>query len=367
MNSRRALWIEHQRCLDEIRSRPGLGRFLRPQTLADLVPLLEHIDGPVVLFNIHSARCDALVLFPGGSLKSVPLSDLTQDRASNLHERFTNDLQDDLELSRILGHLWSWIVHPVLKALNFVRNLIMHTWDMILNRYLGDMPRTFASYHLVPYRPSHSAPTTRRRHLPTFRLAGPHVFDFVVSSYTPSLAALARPWDDIYRPPPQPSLLLAGQPGAPPTRKGELVQQIMLESEVHSISLSGEQSTLASVEFHASQFVWLDLTCRCRRDLAYLMQSVLVLYDGTLSLESLMSITFASNSKELAFLSTVRTAIGLENSFSSAADYGQGHQYSRRGMKTEDKQERPMRAVGADPAHWAEFDPDELPHDEKQA
>jgi hypothetical protein len=52
---------EYRQLLEEIRSLPDFNDFLQPPKAINLLSSLPS-DGPVIIFNIHNTRCDALAL-----------------------------------------------------------------------------------------------------------------------------------------------------------------------------------------------------------------------------------------------------------------------------------------------------------------
>ncbi len=115
--------------LAQVRERPDLGDFLAPPRFEALAPAAA--GGPVVVVNISSIRCDAIILLPGGRLEVVPLESVTMretDQVVNTYwrhlgaatgpgatgltrERARHTAHDTLEW------LWQHIASPVLERL----------------------------------------------------------------------------------------------------------------------------------------------------------------------------------------------------------------------------------------------------------
>ncbi|SHN38541.1 CHAT domain-containing protein [Cryptosporangium aurantiacum] len=178
----------------EVRTRLGveLGRSRR---YAELRAVAE--GGPVVLVNVSTIRCDALVLTED-SLVLCPLGQLTADalaRALRVYFRATarirrGETAED-ELRTLLAWSWRTVVGPILDRL------------ALLPRS-DDWPRLWwCPASVLALLPLHAA-----QYYDAATLADTGALDRVVSSYTPTLAALLeardRPAD------PRPTLLAVG-------------------------------------------------------------------------------------------------------------------------------------------------------------
>ncbi|KZV66254.1 hypothetical protein PENSPDRAFT_689129 [Peniophora sp. CONT] len=133
---------------------------------------------------------------------------------------------------------------------------------------------------------------------------GPRVYDFVVSSYVPSLAALLRCYNDI--PETTPQALIVTQPATPghsPLRgtvdERSRLATVFSESNIRKSTLDDAQATVDAVQVSWSAFA---------------------LYNGPLTLAKLMS-TMA-NDAELAFLSACQTAVGDSRTPEESAHLG---------------------------------------------
>ena len=110
----------------------------------------------MVIINVHWTRCDALILSPGGMISFVELSKLSSDDATTLRSLWASEVShnrergpqlstthptregpelqqisqggrnhrhsgriddDDNTFHRLLEHLWTWIVDPILQTL----------------------------------------------------------------------------------------------------------------------------------------------------------------------------------------------------------------------------------------------------------
>lgn len=174
--SRRALADELEDVIAAVRALPGMERFLLPPTAAEL--LAQASQGPIAVVNVSAYRCDALVLTENG-LRSLPLPQLTPGAVSDRVSRFlaaATESQSPIRqisrhaeqaLAETLSWLWASTCAPVLDAVDPSPSQRM--W-WIPTGLLSSLPLHAASGE---------AP-------------GESVLSRVVSSYTPSVRALAH-------------------------------------------------------------------------------------------------------------------------------------------------------------------------------
>ena len=131
------LAAEYKQLLQEIRSLPDFDDFLQSPNITDILSSVPS-DGPVIIFNVHKDRCDALALISGinkplhitlDNFSLVEAMELQSSLQSNLLKQ--REVQDSDRAGRpcsfshmpfmpfILKELWVKIVHPVLKALGY--------------------------------------------------------------------------------------------------------------------------------------------------------------------------------------------------------------------------------------------------------
>ncbi|KZV76155.1 hypothetical protein PENSPDRAFT_747858 [Peniophora sp. CONT] len=283
--------------------------------IKSMFPLIEQLDGPVVFINVHTTSCDALALFPDCELKHVSLPSLTGSRVRNLRSAWMQCLQSSELRTRgavtldkfnfsgcttisglILGRLWKWIVHPILKALDLLNRTPSHPLPHV----------TWCPTGLLTQLPLHAAGVYDSPQ-------ADHIFDFVVSSYTPSLSALLRCREGSSVSSPQPDMLVVAQPATPGLSKLLGTQQEcarIRELLPASNFLNHEEATTAKTRSVMGQYPWLHLACHGVQDMAKTTQSGFILYDGRLTLTALMEIV--SENAELAFLSACQTPAGDE-------------------------------------------------------
>ncbi|MFB4270923.1 CHAT domain-containing protein [Nonomuraea sp. GTA35] len=170
--------------LAEIRALPGFAGFARPPSPAELAAHASH--GAIVVINISDYRSDALIVTTAG-VTHLPLPALTQGTLLAQADAFHGALDTaDLSLAEIataharirevLAWLWDQAAGPVLEALGHSApsDEPPRVWWMP-GGLLSFLPLHAAGHHTNP-------PDPRSRTVP----------DRVVSSYTPTIAALSH-------------------------------------------------------------------------------------------------------------------------------------------------------------------------------
>ncbi|KAM5353081.1 hypothetical protein ACJZ2D_017037 [Fusarium nematophilum] len=160
--------------LETIRSKSGFGRFLRSASEADMLEAAQH--GPIVVVNVSSYRCDALVIEQSG-IRLLELPHLSREAV--------NDHIQELKTLDTLGWLWDAIVCPVLNTLGFTGpppsdSQWPHVWWVPTGR-LTRFPLHAAGHHQ--------------------RRTGETALDRVVSSYASSIKAIIHSRQRQYRAP----------------------------------------------------------------------------------------------------------------------------------------------------------------------
>lgn len=174
---RRDLEAELAAVTRRITALPGLAGFRRPPETTAL--LAEAAEGPVVVVNVSSYRCDALLLTSGG-LRHVPLPGLTAEDLDRTAVDFHRDAvtaldpradQGDAEaaeagLGGALDLLWREVVAPVLAELGPPGSVTRLWW--VPTQALCQLPL----------------------HAATSADTGESLVDLTVSSYSPTVTAL---------------------------------------------------------------------------------------------------------------------------------------------------------------------------------
>jgi hypothetical protein len=101
------LAAKYDQLLVRIRTLEGFENFLRPKVFPEFAPACQH--GPIVVINVHSSRCDALVLCSPGHVVHTPLPGLSINIAKNMHKQVlfctggTTTYRDGREILRVPG------------------------------------------------------------------------------------------------------------------------------------------------------------------------------------------------------------------------------------------------------------------------
>lgn len=330
--SRRVLATRWDELLTRIRDLPDSADFLRPPRLEALLPAAA--GGPAVVVNLSSLRCDAL-LVTGDQIRLRELPDLTAAAVTEQANRYLAVLDEaeharrvslsarraatdigsreasaryrdtvreldnalrrqEQTLQEIMGWLWDTIAEPVLVTLGFTGpRPVDQPWPRLWWCPTGPLS-------LLPL---HAAGRYE---------AGDTVLDRVVSSYTPTLRALAEARQDS----PDATVLdrmlvvaLADTPGqAPlPAVAGEAdLLTSLFPGDRHTL-LEGSTATRERVSQELPRHRWAHLSCHGDQDLAQPLQGGLLLYDGMISFDDLIA---RRHHGEYAFLSACKTATG---------------------------------------------------------
>ena len=190
----RALAIEREKLLRDIRKLPGFERYLLQKDFFWLRTFAH--SGPVVILNAAESRCDALVVLSNvDHVIQVPLPNLTFQQSIGLQKNLQHILDGaHANWERFLSSLWRCVVKPVLDVLGFsVRDVILLEFKTHPFIYPKQTPGSLSRIFWCPTGPLMFLPIHAAGLYDTVRpQPGNNVFDFVVSSYTPSLSILAR-------------------------------------------------------------------------------------------------------------------------------------------------------------------------------
>lgn len=127
------LAVEWERLLHQARGVPGFSKFMRPYKANELKPVAA--DGPVIVINCHSSRCDALIISSySNHIVHVPLESFSLNKAVDASSRLKSLVGCPGDRARgfkrsnlacnpadsfksILETLWLEVVKPVLDKL----------------------------------------------------------------------------------------------------------------------------------------------------------------------------------------------------------------------------------------------------------
>ncbi|CAE6457124.1 unnamed protein product [Rhizoctonia solani] len=307
----RRLAQEYSDLLHRVRALPGFKDFLRPIKADELMRATRH--GPVVVINCHASRCDALVILPAqDNIKHIHLPNFNGEAA----ERARSEIEKSLKLQHlrdrgfkrlrepgekdnfesVLKVLWNDLVKPIIDFLGY------NNCDVTEN-----MPHiTWCPTGALSFLPLHAAGDYDQ---PQSR-----VFDYVISSYTPTLTALLSSTPTSLT---RDSRMLAiAQPRTPghtplPGTLDELERvKKHAQNKVQYSQLIDDQATTTTVLDGMEQHDWVHLACHAHQNVINATKSGLFLHDGTLDLAAINRRSFKN--KGLAFLSACQTATGDE-------------------------------------------------------
>ncbi|KAJ7621838.1 CHAT domain-containing protein [Mycena rosella] len=314
----RGLTSEWEDIVREIRGVSGFEEFLRPKKLKDLTATGG--PGPIVILNISSFRCDALIITsPSSDVQHVPLPDFKYNDAQRLqsslaellgsHGRHIIDdrlfgdresaphsvVDSDERFISILAELWLHVVQPVLSALQLEpkkNDLLPRLW------WCPTGPVTFLPIHAAG--------------LYNTDQPGSKTSDFVVSSYITTLDTVFknRPRGTL-----QPVKLLAiAQPSGRSPLPGTIEEIRRIESRAVKANITylvDHQATIKEVQQGMKKSDWVHFACHGLQNRKSPTDSSLILADEThLKLSEI--ITMSIGRPQLAFMSACQTATGYE-------------------------------------------------------
>ncbi|KAG8749544.1 hypothetical protein FRC11_011205, partial [Ceratobasidium sp. 423] len=306
---RRRMAKEYENLLVQARNLPGFENFLQPMNADALVHATRH--GPIVVINCYSAHCDALLILPGqGDIHHVPLPNFTGQKAQSMRLELEQSVrnrrleergverrpvvEETSEFEDVLAVLWYDVAKPILDFLGYLNTVST-----------SDPPHiTWCPTGAVSFLPIHAAGDYDR---PRSR-----VFDYVISSYTPTITALltSNP-SSLAR---DSRILAVGQANTPghtplPGTTRELAHmEAHTKNIVEYSQLTDNQATIAAVLDAMEQHDWVHLACHAHQNVNDPTGSGFFLHDGTLDLASINQRSFKN--KGLAFLSACQTATG---------------------------------------------------------
>jgi hypothetical protein len=335
VDRRMSLAREWDELVDQVRQLDGFEDFLRPPRLEALLPAAA--NGPVVIVNVSRWRCDALIVTTDGvevcALTELTSADVEQraldylkvlqdaenataklveardrfDGGDNSPEAFRDyaaartafaQAQQNVEsgLASVAEWMWDRIAEPVLDLLTIkdvpsAGELPPRLW-WCPTGLLSLLPLHAAGYH----RTSDTPPRT--------------VLDRVVSSYTPTLRALAEAQSERTTDVDERLLVVAlpETPGQVPlqavTTETDLLTGLFLDQ--HTL-LEGDRATWEAVRTELGRHTWVHLSCHGTQNLTDPSQGGLLLHDRMFTIADVSAGQYHG---EFAFLSACKTATG---------------------------------------------------------
>ncbi|KAG8699856.1 hypothetical protein FRC08_005069 [Ceratobasidium sp. 394] len=307
-------WLAKQwdTLLAEARKLPGMSNYLRFKGPEELVRAAH--SSTVVVINVSRKRCDALIIPEGTtSVTHLPLLNFSYEMAQAAHADLLGSLQHahvrDRGLRRpvfeevdsedkfesVLNMLWDHVACPILDHLGFLSK-----------ETTGQLPHiTWCATGSLAFLPIHAAGY--------YDDSPSRVFDYVVSSYTPTLATMLVSHQ-------QPSdfrgILAVGQAntaGCTPL-PGTVAELQAISTQTGSLrytQLDGENATREAILSGMESHDWVHMACHGSQNSADPTKSAFHLHDGALDLAAITRKSMSGAS--LAFLSACQTATGDEN------------------------------------------------------
>lgn len=309
----RRLATQWDQLLGQARDLPGFDSFMRPRKAKKLMTAAK--DDPIIVINIHSSRCDALILMPdANSITHVPLEGFSLSKANDARAHLRSFIEQkgirsrglvlkhpnstpkhEKEFKVMLATLWSDVAKPVLDFLQSTRGPLVNDPQHV----------TWCTTGPLSFLPLHAAGL--------YDGSQSNTFNIVVSSYTPTLSALLASNPPVLNS--QFGLLLVGQeyknsPAWLPNTVQELAAIKGCAKSARYLELDGEKATVEAVLNAMDESSWVHLACHASQHKEDPSQSAFQLHDGNLMLSTITKRAFKN--KGLAFLSACQTATGDE-------------------------------------------------------
>ncbi|KAK7438593.1 hypothetical protein VKT23_017928 [Stygiomarasmius scandens] len=306
-------WINLQK---SVLADPNLGKLFRPSSFKHICAAARR--SRVVMINLWGSQCDALV-FPNESDHNVVhLEGVTENVVSELQSDLltgirgidfrsyggeTIDNNSDFKpkgVSQVFSDLWFKIVKPIFNALGLKP----------LENAESDPPRiTWCATGPMSFLPLHAAGNYHSRQ------NGTKAFEYVASSYTPTLSILAKANDNPLSSPFKGALIVSQPEGSRPIPETveeakavrDKLQQIGGAMSVQW--LNGTEATKDAVLKGMCSSSWVHLACHARQYPLNAIASSFILADGEqLRLSEVYENTAIGG--DLAYLSACQTAAG---------------------------------------------------------
>ncbi|KAK0235628.1 CHAT domain-containing protein [Armillaria nabsnona] len=304
------------------RSLPGFTDFLKPKDSTYFTSC--EFGGMVVLLNVYTTGCDAIVLGSNkGKFVVCPLEQMNEKLATTLQTRLRETLQQSGRYSRDARASEAWYGHNRQDGMSKVLSVLWTTvvkplfdfLDLKLHDSLSgsEPPRLWwCPTGPLSFLPLHAAG------LYDTTVYGTKVYEYVASSYTPTVGILA----DIsnQRSEEFSGLLTVCQPRTPgqnpiPKTEDEVysVVQVAVEGGLTITSLDNDDATPEAVLSDMAEHSWIHLACHARQDPTQPLESAFMLAGDPEKGRplKLTEIAERANTKaDFAFLSACQTATG---------------------------------------------------------
>ncbi|SJK99794.1 uncharacterized protein ARMOST_03105 [Armillaria ostoyae] len=308
----------------QTRKLPGFTDFLKPKGEAYFTSC--EFGGMVVLLNVYTTGCDAIVLSSNmAKVVNVELSQMNEKLATTLQTRLREILHQSGRPSRDARASRIWSGHA---GHDVMSNVLSVLWTTVVKPL-------FDFLHLEPHDSSSESDPPRLWWCPTGSLSflplhaaglyntaehGTKVYEYVASSYTPTVGILA----DISNQPSEEfsGLLTVCQPNTPgqnpiPKTEDEVcsVVQVAVESglAMDITPLDKDDATPDAVLTGMAEHSWIHLACHARQDTTQPLESAFMLAGDPQEGRPLKLTEIAERANanaDFAFLSACQTATG---------------------------------------------------------
>ncbi|WP_436532516.1 CHAT domain-containing protein [Actinoplanes sp. HUAS TT8] len=355
IDNRMALAQEWDQLIARVRALPGFEHFQQPPAVAALLPVND--EETAVILNVSRLRCDALIVERSG-VRTCPLPDLTLPEAADRTARYLRVLQEvevasdahavaaetaarsgstaDLQalqraervflekdheseqtLTGLLGWLWQAVAEPVLSYLGFSGIPAPGTkWPRLWWCPTG--PLTLLPIHAAGHHGDASAAA---------------VIDRVVSSYTPTLRALAQAREPLSAPMVADRMLVVTQADTPGQRdlKGVVGDLAMIRELLpdRRTEIQGTAATRDRVLAELTRHRWVHFSCHGTQDLVDPSRGGLILHDGIMTIPDVAAGRFHVDYTGIAACKTATGGVPLldESVTLAAALHFTGHRH----------------------------------------
>ncbi|CAA7260645.1 unnamed protein product [Cyclocybe aegerita] len=327
--SRNAIALERDKLLNKARVLPGFENLMKGKKFTDFA--VASNDGPIVVVNISTYRCDAIIMLSGRYPVNLRLENFSLEQAENLRVLMHKALKESMRMQRgeqndpnetrfgrprrtntdsdadtifryILKELWAKVVEPIINCLGIGVKMLEHMPHIW---WCPTGPLTFLPLHAAGiYAADHDRET-----------ATISLLDYVVSSYIPSLSALHNIVykDNTQRPPfgmlPVIQSSAPGQTPLPATlAELEIIRKYARRFSDRVRVLAEEEATVESVMSGMKRSSWVHLACHGQQDVDDPTKSGLHLQDGILGLQDIIQTPLPG--ADFVFLSACQTASG---------------------------------------------------------
>ncbi|KDR81163.1 hypothetical protein GALMADRAFT_136203 [Galerina marginata CBS 339.88] len=322
--------------LTDIRAIPDFEDFLRPPLFSNLIKHLPD-SGAVVVINVHELRCDALALVSTTDKPlHIPLPDFSHEKADNLRKELREHLRssglrmreynpDESDgrmpvrykasgsrvgvIQAILQKLWSWVVKPIVEALGYLNPTTTSNTPRIW--WCATGPLAFLPIHAAG-----KYTTEPIVHASSAEIQPDTLFDFAISSYTPTVRALV---ERVKKPrevnDKNAGLFMISQPNTPdlPYIPGTTKEVNAINLQLQNIKvtcLEGEAATVDQAIEKMGTHSSIHFACHASQNIKQPLKSGFYLHDGRLEISSIIKQNFIG--ADLAFLSACQTSTGEE-------------------------------------------------------